>query len=76
MDHHLGIGAGGYVEGYEDKYTFGRRANGFYIPRFRNVGNDKRDYLRGFGYQGSGLIVKDGDMMLLNLALVVSLKMP
>ncbi len=54
MDHHLGIGAGGYVEGYEDKYTFGRRANGFYIPRFRNVGNDKRDYLRGFGYQGSG----------------------
>ncbi len=54
MDHHLGIGAGGIVEGYEDQYTFGRRANGFYIPRFRNVGNDKRDYLRGFGYQGGG----------------------
>ena len=54
MDHHLGIGAGGTVEGYEDKYTFGRRANGFYIPRFRNVGDDKRDYVRGFGYQGSG----------------------
>jgi choline dehydrogenase-like flavoprotein len=54
MDHHLGIGAGGLVEGYEDQYTFGRRANGFYIPRFRNVGNDKRDYLRGFGYQGGG----------------------
>jgi choline dehydrogenase-like flavoprotein len=54
MDHHLGVGARGVVEGYEDKYTFGRRANGFYIPRFRNVGDDKRDYLRGFGYQGSG----------------------
>jgi choline dehydrogenase-like flavoprotein len=54
MDHHLGIGAGGVVEGYEDQYTFGRRANGFYIPRFRNVGKDKRDYLRGFGYQGGG----------------------
>jgi len=54
MDHHLGVGAGGMVEGYEDKYTFGRRANGFYIPRFRNVGDDKRDYVRGFGYQGSG----------------------
>jgi len=54
MDHHLGIGAGGLVEGYEDQYTFGRRANGFYIPRFRNVGSDKRDYLRGFGYQGGG----------------------
>jgi choline dehydrogenase-like flavoprotein len=54
MDHHLGVGARGVVEGYEDKYTFGRRANGFYIPRFRNVGDDKRDYVRGFGYQGSG----------------------
>ncbi|MEY2901332.1 MAG: hypothetical protein RLY89_438 [Bacteroidota bacterium] len=54
MDHHLGTGAGGKVEGYEDKYYFGRRANGIYIPRYRNVGNDKRDYVRGFGYQGGG----------------------
>lgn len=54
MDHHLGVGASGLVEGYEDKYTFGRRANGIYIPQFRNVGGDKRDYLRGFGYQGGG----------------------
>jgi len=52
MDHHLGIGAGGRVEGYEDKYYFGRRANGPYIPRYRNLFGDKRDYLRGFGYQG------------------------
>ncbi len=54
MDHHLGVGASGMVEGYEDKYTFGRRANGIYIPRYQNIGNDKRDYLRGFGYQGGG----------------------
>ncbi|OYU56368.1 MAG: GMC family oxidoreductase [Chitinophagaceae bacterium BSSC1] len=54
MDHHLGTGAGGKVEGYDDKYYFGRRANGIYIPRYRNVGNDKRDYVRGFGYQGGG----------------------
>ena len=52
MDHHLGVGAGGRVEGYEDKYTYGRRANGIYIPRYRNLFGDKRDYLRGFGYQG------------------------
>jgi len=52
MDHHLGVGAGGSVDGYDDKYYFGRRANGFYIPRFRNLFGDKRDYLRGFGYQG------------------------
>lgn len=53
MDHHLGVGASGMVEGYDDKYYFGRRPNGFYIPRFRNIFGDKRDYLRGFGYQGS-----------------------
>lgn len=54
MDHHLGIGAGGWVEGYEDKYYYGRRANGIYIPRYRNLFGDKRDYVRGFGYQGGG----------------------
>ncbi|MCO5949549.1 GMC oxidoreductase [Mucilaginibacter flavidus] len=53
MDHHLGVGAGGTVEGYEDKYYFGRRANGIYIPRYRNLNGEKRDYIRGFGYQGS-----------------------
>ncbi len=54
MDHHLGVGASGTVEGYEDKYTFGRRANGIYIPRYQNIGSDKRAYQRGFGYQGGG----------------------
>ena len=54
MDHHFKIGASGTWEGDEDKYYIGRRANGIYIPRYRNIGNDKRDYLRGFGYQGSG----------------------
>ncbi|RZK89739.1 MAG: GMC family oxidoreductase, partial [Pedobacter sp.] len=53
MDHHFRCGANGEFEGFDKYYTYGRRANGFYIPRFRNVGNDKRDYLRGFGYQGS-----------------------
>ena len=52
MDHHLGVGAGGTVEGFEDKYVYGRRPNGIYIPRYRNYFGDKRDYLRGFGYQG------------------------
>ena len=52
MDHHLGIGAGGLIEGYDDKYYYGRRANGVYIPQFRNLFGDKRNYIRGFGYQG------------------------
>ena len=53
MDHHYNLGASGTVEGYENDTTFGRRANGFYITRFANLYGDKRDYLRGFGYQGS-----------------------
>lgn len=52
MDHHFRLGASGTMEGYDDKYYFGRRPTGLYIPRFRNVHGDKRDYLRGFGYQG------------------------
>lgn len=53
MDHHLGVGASGEIDGYEDRYYYGRRPNGFYIPRFRNLGSEKRDYIRGFGYQGA-----------------------
>jgi choline dehydrogenase-like flavoprotein len=46
------VGAEGVAEGFDDKYYFGRRPTGFYIPRFRNLYGEKRDYLRGFGYQG------------------------
>jgi choline dehydrogenase-like flavoprotein len=52
MDHHYMLGAKGLVEGFDDKYYYGRRANGFYIPRFANLFGDKRDFLRGYGYQG------------------------
>jgi choline dehydrogenase-like flavoprotein len=52
MDHHFRCGAEGDIEGLEDKYYSGRRPTGFYIPRYRNLFGDKRDYLRGFGYQG------------------------
>jgi choline dehydrogenase-like flavoprotein len=53
MDHHFRLGAEGTIEGLDDKYYFGRRPTGFYIPRYRNLFGDKRDYVRGFGYQGS-----------------------
>src|SRR5690606_10778789 len=52
MDHHLSAGASAEVDGFEDRYDYGRRPNGLYIPRFRNLGKERRDYLRGFGYQG------------------------
>lgn len=52
MDHHKSRGVQGVFEGFEDRYYYGKRPNGVYIPRFVNMGNDKRDFLRGFGYQG------------------------
>ena len=52
MDHNKPGNSNASVEGYLDVAYTGRRPNGFYIPRYRNVGKDKRGYLRGFGYQG------------------------
>ena len=52
MDHHFRCGASGTVEGYDDKYYYGKRPNGIYVVRYRNLFGDKRDYIRGFGYQG------------------------
>jgi glucoside 3-dehydrogenase (cytochrome c) catalytic subunit len=53
MDHHMGSGAGGILPGHTDKKTFGNRPNGIYIPRFRNVKTKQKEFLRGYGYQGS-----------------------
>ncbi len=55
MDHHYKLGARAKVDGHLDKYYKGRRANGFYIPRFVNLNEKtKREgYLRDFGYQGT-----------------------
>ena len=53
MDHHFRCGASGQLQGLDDQYYYGRRPTGIYIPRFRNLFGDKREYLRGFGYQGA-----------------------
>jgi len=54
MDHHYGVGADGEFEGFAEEYYYGRRPNGIYIPRFRNISDKTKrsDYVRGFGYQG------------------------
>lgn len=54
MDHHFQVGASGKFDGFEDKYYKGRKPNGVYIPRFRNLGGDSnmKDFVRGYGYQG------------------------
>ncbi len=56
MDHHLDAGASGTFDEFQDKYYTGRRPNGIYLPRFRNLGGDtdQKNFLRGYGYQGGG----------------------
>ena len=56
MDHHFQVGASGVSDKHEDKYFTGRRPNGIYLPRFRNLGGktNRKDFLRGYGYQGGG----------------------
>lgn len=56
MDHHYGVGASAEINDFKDSYYKGRRPNGYYIPRFRNLENEKtktKDFIRGYGYQGS-----------------------
>lgn len=55
MDHHFKTGARGDIPGLEDRYYFGRRPNGIYLMRSRNLDRASRhpDFIRGYGYQGS-----------------------
>jgi choline dehydrogenase-like flavoprotein len=53
MDHVVGIGAVGTHPGYLDRYYYGRRPTGFYLPRYINITErDGVDFVRGFGFQG------------------------
>jgi choline dehydrogenase-like flavoprotein len=54
MDHTMGGGATGRIPGNEDKIAMGRRPNGIYVPRFRNVKTKHPNFLRGYGFQGGG----------------------
>lgn len=56
MDHFTGTGGSAIFDGFEDQYYYGRKPVGIYVPRFRNNSSDtaRKDYIRGFGLQGSG----------------------
>lgn len=53
MDHTIGMSGLGVFVDNMDSYYWGRRPNGLYIPRFRNVGKQDKDadFLRGYGFQ-------------------------
>jgi choline dehydrogenase-like flavoprotein len=54
MDHIMAAGAEAIIPGNEDRVSLGRKPNGIYIPRFRNVKTKHKDFLRGYGYEGGG----------------------
>ncbi|MEY3375799.1 MAG: hypothetical protein RL463_103 [Bacteroidota bacterium] len=54
MDHHKGMSVTGEVEGYEDKYYYGKKPGGIYIPRFKNISTQEKNFLRGYYFQGNG----------------------
>jgi len=54
MDHHYYSGASGTFSGMQEQYYKGRRPNGIYVPRYRNIDKASKTnaFLRGYGYQG------------------------
>ncbi|MBS1787306.1 MAG: GMC family oxidoreductase [Acidobacteria bacterium] len=61
MDHMYSISAGGVVEqlfGSEYDFSDGR-ANGIYVPRFRNIKDKHPNFIRGYGMQGGVRVSTD-----------------
>jgi choline dehydrogenase-like flavoprotein len=52
MDHIKGGGATAIIPGNEDRVALGRRPNGIYVPRFRNIKDKSQHFVRGYGFQG------------------------
>ena len=55
MHHNYRGKIGGRFTGLQDSYYYGRKPTGVYVPRFRNVGKNKRtDFIRGYAIAGGG----------------------
>jgi choline dehydrogenase-like flavoprotein len=55
MDHNYRAYIGGIYEGLQDKYYYGRKPAGIYIPRYRNIGSSEhKDFLRGYAFAAHG----------------------
>jgi len=54
MDHHFRVGARGISDDFGDKFYKGRRPNGIYLVRFRNLdkATKHKEFTRGYGFQG------------------------
>ncbi len=62
MDHHKGLSVSADVEGWLDSYYYGRRPTSAYIPRFRNITEPVKDFVRGYHFgAGAYRTGADGD---------------
>ena len=55
MDHTYRTGATGVFTQFNDFIDRGNRPNGIYIPRFQNVGQQNREFVRGYNFQGAAM---------------------
>lgn len=60
MDHHKGLSINGWIDGYEDSYYSGRRPTNIYIPRFSNITEPNKDFLRGYHFGGGAYRARTG----------------
>lgn len=65
MDHHKGISINGMMEGFEDRYYYGRRPTSTYIPQFRNITEKTDAFLRGYHFgAGANRVAPNGENLL------------
>ncbi|HSB93139.1 MAG TPA: GMC family oxidoreductase [Flavitalea sp.] len=50
MDHHKGLSISGRIDGFTDSYYSGRRPTNIYIPRFSNITEENKNFLRGYNF--------------------------
>ena len=51
MDHNYRVKLTARHDGFRDRYYYGRRPTGTLIPRFRNLGDDRRpNFVRGYAF--------------------------
>lgn len=53
MDHAAATSAVAVIPDVDDRTYFGNRPNTVQLPRFRNVGEDRAQFKRGYTYQGA-----------------------
>jgi len=53
MDHPRTATVSGTIDAFSDKYYFGQKASGYFIPRFVNLRGQEKEYLRGYNCQGN-----------------------